>query len=177
MAGAAFFGAINSDVFGYRLLPGTFFIFAAGSALASRDWRLPLAVAVLGIAGVLLATVYLPLPYNREVYLGTAIGIAAVAILREKRFSQLDEFLGNISYGVFLNHFILIWLCERFGLWMPLWVPVGSVLLAVASYWLCEHPAMLFRKRWRADRKKGQPQARSVRSPTHPSLNPPSIEN
>ena len=152
VAAAAFLGLIDPDIFGYRLLPGTFFIFAAGAALAARDWRLPVATALIGAGGFVIASAYLPLPYNREVFLGAAIGVAAVAILRHKRFSRLDEFLGNISYGVFLNHFILIWLCERFGLWMPLWVPSGSIALAAASYWICEHPAMLYRQRWRRER-------------------------
>jgi peptidoglycan/LPS O-acetylase OafA/YrhL len=152
---AAFFGFINTDWYGYRLLLGTFFIFAAGAALAdpkaiSRNF--PKVVMTLsGVAA--LVTFYSPrlfaFRYNMEVTTGAVIGVGAVTLLRNFRFSAVDEFLGNLSYGVFLNHFLLIFIADRFRINYCLFVPVGSVALSVISYKLVERPALNWRRRLR----------------------------
>jgi peptidoglycan/LPS O-acetylase OafA/YrhL len=48
----AFFGIISPDTYGYRLLPGTLFIFFAGTAMARQDilWRnLPAGIWIAAI--------------------------------------------------------------------------------------------------------------------------------
>ncbi len=151
---AAFLSVINTDTFGYRLLPGTFFIFAAGIALASPEKearRYALAAVVMAAIGFTVSTAGFALPYNREVSLGLLIGVPIVAYLARLRSNPIDDLMGNLSYGVFLNHFILIWLCEHFGAPKFL-IPIGSIALAHASYLLVEEPSMRFRHRWRQRR-------------------------
>jgi peptidoglycan/LPS O-acetylase OafA/YrhL len=161
----AFLGVINTDYFGYRILPGTLFMFLVGSALAApdkMDHRLPWA-AWIG-AAILFALIYaqrslLMLPYNKEVLLGLLIGIPAVTLLRKFRFSALDETFGNLSYGIFLNHFFCLWLLK--GLfhvevnrtWHYLLLLALSALLALISYYAVEKPALNWRRnlRYRSD--------------------------
>lgn len=54
-------------------------------------------------------------PFNAEVTLGIAVGIPLVYLLTKLKFHRMDEFLGNISYGVFLNHFVVMYLLRGFG--------------------------------------------------------------
>jgi peptidoglycan/LPS O-acetylase OafA/YrhL len=158
VSGFAFFGFINTDWYGYRLLIGTFFIFAAGSALADPkaiSSRFPQAVMALSAIAA-LATFFSPwlfaMRYNMEVTVGTVIGVGAVALLRDFRFKAVDEFLGNLSYGVFLNHFLLIFVADRFKINYWLLVPIGSLVLSAISYKLIEKPALDWRRRLRRDK-------------------------
>jgi peptidoglycan/LPS O-acetylase OafA/YrhL len=109
--GIAFFGLINTDWYCYRLLPGTFFIFAAGAALADPKAirsEFPRALIVLSAIAA-LATFSSHSLYamrdNKEVSTGVVVGVGAVTLLRNYRFKAFDQLLGNLSYGVFLNHF------------------------------------------------------------------------
>ena len=55
------------------------------------------------------------LPYNKEVLAGLVIGIPALWVLKAVPTSKFDMDMGNLSYGVFLNHFFLIWLLDGMG--------------------------------------------------------------
>ncbi|MBD3844274.1 acyltransferase [Bosea sp. SSUT16] len=151
-------GYINSDWFGYRLLPGTFFVFIAGACLARPSilsGRYPVAV-VLGSLFVFCALAafradWFALPYNKEVLFGTMIGVSAVAALRNTKFSATDELFGSLSYGVFLNHFVIMWVLDVAHV-SRLAVPAVSVAVAFASYKFVEEPALKLRQRLRASR-------------------------
>lgn len=152
----AYMGLINTDVWGYRLLPGTLFIFLTGSFIYDRKIkhrRLALAViwacAAIGLAAVKQQP-SLQLPNNAEVLAGLVIGIPAVCLLRNLPNSRLDTLLGNISYGVFLNHFFLMWLFEALS--FPATSPKRIVVLVLCSVVLSsitfnaiEAPAIRFR--------------------------------
>jgi peptidoglycan/LPS O-acetylase OafA/YrhL len=96
---------------------------------------------------------YYALPYNKEVLLGLLLGLGALSVLRRLPFSRLDEFLGNLSYGVFLNHFIVIWWLRHYrgvedyarfdDIMMML---LASILMAAASFHLVERPAIRWRR-------------------------------
>jgi peptidoglycan/LPS O-acetylase OafA/YrhL len=81
-----------------------------------------------------------------------------VFVLRGLKFSATDEFLGNLSYGVFLNHFLLIWLAQSYlQASSPLWVAciIGvSMALALATYWLVEQRALEWRRAIRYGRSR-----------------------
>lgn len=154
VAFSALMGLINTDWFGYRLLPGTFFIFAVGSALAKPETigrYYPLLVLGLGLTALIVVLTnqrLYTLPYNREVMAGIVIGIVIVGALGKRRFSRFDELLSNLSYGVFLNHVLLMWLAKHFGISLFA-VPLVSLALAYVTYNLVEKPALRWRHRLR----------------------------
>lgn len=166
---AAYWGLINTDNFGYRLLPGTLYVFLAGSAFARDDDSARLLLACVFAAGVGLfillicnARLY-ALPFNKEAVLGLTLGMLIVGGLRRLRLppwaARLDLFLGDLSYGVFLNHFLLIWLFQRLaGVSVFNGPSLGAVilassLLALLSFLLVEQPALRWRRAFRRDGK------------------------
>jgi len=151
----AYCGIINTDWFGYRLLPGTFFVFAAGAALAvPRRFHILFLPAVvttssIGAFSSLMWPDVFGMPHNFEVTSGIVIGIAAVSLLRGSEFSQIDEFLGNLSYGVFLNHYLLIMIAQTYQIAMWPFVPLFSIGMAWLSCRFVEQPALRWRRQWR----------------------------
>lgn len=161
----ACFGKLEFDVWAYRLLPGNLFIFLAGSALARPSLyhrHLPKAVFV---AAVLLLALSFGVesmrqtPRVREMLAGLIIGIPAVALLSRKQFGRLDEMLGNISYGVFLNHLMVLWVfiavfdLNRRTPHAPLYF-LGLLAVSIALSWLTftlvERPLIAFRRSLRS---------------------------
>lgn len=96
----AYVGLVNTDAVGYRLLPGTFFMFLAGMAFAddrlfARRYRIAvLAFALLLCGGMLLDPRLHGLPFNREVLLGLVLGILVISAIRNTRSGSLDRACG-----------------------------------------------------------------------------------
>lgn len=119
---AAFAGFIQTEWFGYRLLPGVLFVFLLGSHLydchhagpsgRTRGTRV-VALTLLGIAA-LAATGHLggklQLPYNPETLIGLGAAIPLLHLLAMRSARVWDERAGELSYGVFLVHFLVFWL-------------------------------------------------------------------
>lgn len=156
----AYAGVLNTDNYGYRLLPGTLFIFLAGSAFAAPlslgrkfPWLVWIGAALLyGLAYV--DRTLLTAPYNKEVLVGMLVGIPVLALLKDWRFSALDEFLGNLSYGIFLNHFSCIWVMQKLGFNLNRIGPFVLLLavsasFSLASYYVIEFPALKWRRKLR----------------------------
>jgi peptidoglycan/LPS O-acetylase OafA/YrhL len=63
----------------------------------------------------------------------------------------VDEFFGNLSYGVFLNHFIIIWVMQKFlavkafGILHIIILLMSSCGLAFISFIYIERPALIWR--------------------------------
>ncbi len=94
-------------------------------------------------------------PFNAEVTLGIALGIPAVLVLTRFKYHRVDELLGNISYGVFLNHFVVMYLLR--GFWpvaydaqMVTAVLVLAFGLSCVSYYFVEKPVLALRHKLRA---------------------------
>jgi peptidoglycan/LPS O-acetylase OafA/YrhL len=110
-------GVINTDNYGYRLLPGVLVFFMLGSFVfesqrhKQRGIRMimPVCIAVLGLALLLWQFQLLQLPYNRETLIGLVLGLGLLAVLGPLKQREWDNKLGDLSYGVFLNHFLLQW--------------------------------------------------------------------
>lgn len=150
-------GILNTDHYGYRLLPGTLFMFLAGHCLAHfRRYSVYLISLYLSIGGICIWLFLNPeikaLNYNREVMLGLLVGIPAVALVRSLRITKWDSILGDLSYGVFLNHFLIIWLLDRFApgrhLGLLEWTAIllCSVALSYLSLTFIESPAIKWRR-------------------------------
>ncbi len=159
---AAAFGAMNADIWGYRLLPGTLFMFLLGSCIYDArkpSLRHPAVLVLLvgiGCAVALSVTGKLESPYNREVMLGLLVGVVVLFYLAQTGRGAWDDWLGNLSYGVFLCHFLVIWLFETMGIGRNAWtiglMVVVSVVLAYASYMGVERPVLQWRYRLRKKR-------------------------
>lgn len=125
ISGAVFFGAklclYNSDWWGYRLLPGVMFIFLSGLLIQRWvDGRLSTLekYAFLGFCGgfVLLSYWIVFLRGNYGIYtletiLGYLVGVALLfLILKFPTKIPGEKIAGFLSYGLFLNHFTVIWI-------------------------------------------------------------------
>ena len=134
---------VDSDVYGYRLLAGVGFIFLAGTLLGRSD-RLSRGALTLLWASSVAYVVWLRsgnhyLPFNTEVALGVALGLPLlVAFLRLPRkglLHWLQRRAGELSYGVFLFHFPVIWLLQLFGFSGPS-TATGVIALSILLAWL-----------------------------------------
>lgn len=154
----AVFGKINSDWFGYRLLPGVLIFFLLGAALQTlhQQQRLITARWLVGISLLVVLLLgwlagqhgSLHQPYNRETLLGLALALPILHILARQPRSTWDDTAGDISYGVFLNHFLLYWAIFPSGVSLsrlPIFI-LSSMLLAWLTQRLLERPCLAWRK-------------------------------
>ena len=153
---------INTDWFGYRLIPGVLWVFGLGMLLfAWQRSRPQWAHAVAVAAPVLALGIYLLLhhkdlhavPFHQEVLLGWGLGVPLVhwlglagmqaklassgkrtALNLQQRAHQLA---GDASYGVFLNHFLLIWCMQVINLPVDLLVSSQTSPMAMVTIVLC----------------------------------------
>jgi peptidoglycan/LPS O-acetylase OafA/YrhL len=164
----AAFGVLPTGWFGYFLPPGVLFMFLLASLLrdlhgtAHRSYAGGLAAGVMAGA-ILLAAMLLPgdrlfVPCNRETLLGLGLGLPILHGLARRNRRAWDERLGHLSYGIFLNHFLVKW-CFFEG---PVkgGAAIGAYLalclaLAAVTYGLVERPALRLRHGLRAKRRAG----------------------
>ncbi|WP_248744751.1 MULTISPECIES: acyltransferase [unclassified Pseudomonas] len=159
-------GVINTDIYGYRLLPGVLFIFLCGSYIFfSEKWGKILIFTAWTVQLILFIAIQVgtvkEAPSNTEVTAGIIFGIPAIYFLSKFGYHKIDEFFGNISYGVFLNHFIFIYIFHSFGASNLYNSPsLATALLAcsfiasLASYYFIEKPILRYRH---ILRKKSRP--------------------
>lgn len=156
---------IDAHAYGYFTLPGTLFIFMIGIELYER--RDPLLLrSLIAFAAVLCALVHavetFRVSVTQEVTIGIVLAIVivpAIAALKlPPAIRAIDRMLGHLSYGLFLNHFIFIWLLQRhYGLGN---VPfdadklailiAASTLAAAVTHWLIDRPIEQLRHRLRS---------------------------
>jgi len=153
-------GLVNSEWFGYRLLPGVLVIFLTGGYIYEYIQQRPHArfalisvlISLLLIALSIQLSALWHLPYSREVFIGLAFGIPVVTLLARLPRRDRDEWLGHLSYGLFLAHFLWIWAAET---WLgpmahhPIWLLLGSTALAAIGIFLVEMPVTRWRHRLR----------------------------
>ena len=108
-----FFLPNYEDALGYRLLPGVFFIFLVGCKLNYYEIRnskiliLTLIILIFLLAYVIQDNLYEYI-YIKSVIIGTLIGTIILNFIKKNKSNKIDLFFGNISYGIFLNHYIII---------------------------------------------------------------------
>jgi len=158
----AFAKILPTDPFTYRLLPGTLFIFLCGSLMFDRrqESKPPLLVrqtlwTALAFLIIAIAVPMVRIAENREVPIGLLLGIPMVWFLRLAVSGPWDELAGNLSYGLFLNHFILIRAAKTifgiktFHLTEILIVLAAALAFAALTFYGVERPFLIWRHQLR----------------------------
>lgn len=137
----AIIGVLNTDYFGYRLLIGVIFIFLLGSLLykaKSNDKKalqiLCLTYILVFCLGAYIFTFSLKQPYNYEVISSLLIGMPIIYFYSSTITKNIDDYLGQISYGLFLFHFPALWLSAIFGYSHIVIVLFLTLLLSISCY-------------------------------------------
>lgn len=154
------FGLLNTDHFGYRLIPGILFIFILGSFFAEQSVLHPrrasqkrvwvAAWLCVGIYALVLLLKRDHEPFRVEVAIGLVCGLPLILLLqrfpaKKNWIKTLNRRAGELSFGIFLYHFPVIWTLRSVGLpyaglgAFP-WVLLFSMLLAFAGHWSIERP-------------------------------------
>ncbi len=154
-------GFINSDWYGYRLLPGVLMFFLLGAGLQhlhqqrqpTRALTLTVGVSALAVLalGLLQLNGTLRQPYNFETLLGLILGLALLHTLATRSRNRWDDLAGDISYGVFLNHFLIMWTLYPQGVGstqLPAFLALG-IVLSWLSQRVVEQPLLKLRHRFR----------------------------
>jgi peptidoglycan/LPS O-acetylase OafA/YrhL len=149
---------LDTDYYGYRLIPGVLFIFLLGALheFSSRHTALRMVLITLWLLNFIyllwLVTVAQHLPYNEEVALGLMIAMPLLALLSRPKTDKrnnaiakhLDSKLGALSYGVFLYHFPVIWLLNLQPPVLAMYditaVAALSLCCAAFGHWAVERP-------------------------------------
>ncbi|MCI5116457.1 MAG: acyltransferase [Candidatus Electrothrix sp. LOE1_4_5] len=122
---AACFGWLHTDYYGYRLLPGVLFIFNVGVCLAiasnspekisAFDKNFPPVIFGLTILFSVLLGVFGRSHVLRpnQIIVGILISIPTITYLSSfKRKVVFNRFMGDISYGIFLSHYLALWIVQ-----------------------------------------------------------------
>ncbi|WP_375474579.1 acyltransferase family protein [uncultured Nostoc sp.] len=155
----AYLGIIHTDYFGYRLIFGTIFIFICGSFLyknnninTNQPVKFTLIFSCLLLAATFLNS-RLILAFNREVLTGLILGIISIHLLIKIKRTYLDDFFGNLSYGLFLSHYLVIFEFEQLKIhWNFKWILVmllTSIFLSGIGFFCFEKPVIALRKKIR----------------------------
>lgn len=160
-------GQINFNEWSYFNLPGTLFIFQMGSALATLTKSTPVRFSrvwafICLIGGVAIVSILIVVPglgYSREALLAIAMVPPLIYFGSRHNFGRLDSRLGDISYGVFLNHVLLTYCMDwqvaltGFSLQRDLFgfilLVLTSSLVSYLTYSWIERPFITLRRRWR----------------------------
>lgn len=158
---AALHGVLHTDWYGYRLLAGVLWVFAAGMLMFHAHRHRPALATLLACAAPVLALlVYVYLrglglhtaPYHQETLIGWGVGLPLLHWAGRFKSGRVDHVAGDVSYGVFLNHFLLIWLLFPAPDRTPLQLAVLA-LCSVALSWATQHwlekPVLAWRRRLR----------------------------
>lgn len=152
-------GIIHTDYYGYRLLPGILFIFILGVSIYKNtsekskpdmfDHFFPAFVyATLLLLLIVLGMFKMLLPaYVRETILGILIGMPIITYLAKSKINMpMNHFLGDLSYGIFLSHFLAIWITKYYSLidksthpyfYIPV-IFIISLLISIVGVFLVE---------------------------------------
>jgi len=154
------FQVLDTDYFGYRLLPGILFVFLLGSSFTERSALHPRTSTqrlIFFMSWVLLGVYLLSLLlmgdhhlFRVEVAAGLFCGVPLIALLQQQPSTKswlkvVNRRAGELSYGMFLYHFPVIWTLQLLGLpsvdtqALPM-VLSFSLLLAAIGHWFIERP-------------------------------------
>lgn len=144
-------GVLNADYYGYRLIAGVGFIFIAGTLINRHDLACRLCLSGVWLASVIysgyLAATGTSVAYNLDVALGFAVGLPLLYLFlrfpRSGFLHLLQKRAGEISYGVFLFHFPVMWMLQLLGYQgksTAIFVVLVSAVMAWGAHSLIERP-------------------------------------
>lgn len=158
---------IESDWYGFRLLPGVLFVFLLGSYLydlqrsdtghaAARRLVVGAAAGAAGFGLLLAALGKLVLSHTAETLLGIVLCLPLLWLLGMRRRRSWDERLGDLAYGVFLNHFLVQWaIVGRVdGVTRGVVFICAVIVLSGLQQWVVERPAIAWRDALRRRRQQ-----------------------
>ncbi|MGI5827479.1 MAG: acyltransferase family protein [Patescibacteria group bacterium] len=151
----AAFGIIDTRLYGSRLLPTVLLFYITGEILYNLHIKRQISSnrLYLIISWVTAVIIFLflkdqgkiQLAYNGPVLLGYIFLMPLSYLLISLSIrSKVDDFLGKVSYGVYLNHFLLLWVFDYFKFFPNSQsLKIASILIASCtlscfSYWLIE---------------------------------------
>ncbi|MBP1015750.1 acyltransferase [Serratia fonticola] len=150
----AYFNLINPDYYGYRMIAGTLFIFILGGYLTNppKNKNKIIFIYILSVTFLLLSVVIRDVD-NRiiEVLFGVVVGMPIVLFLARKDIrNKFDLLMGNLSYGVYLNHMFISLVLVKLGydiskLSTLILLILLSTSLSYISFSLIEKPIYKFR--------------------------------
>jgi peptidoglycan/LPS O-acetylase OafA/YrhL len=165
-------GGIYPEQLGYRLLCGTFFMFVLGSCLYKHTkypkWNEPSGKidgfdrVFLGVGfGICLLCFIvssllgnLAQDYSMEVLTGVLLGVPILYWTSSNSIRlPLNTLLGDLSYGIFLSHFLAKWSLMQFYPTLALNSLTGrclalflSAVISLPGIFLIEKPIFIYRK-------------------------------
>lgn len=116
------FSILNPDYFGYRFIVGVFFIFLLGSAIQSykktdKYFIASIYLSILILIPIFIYTNSFSPTYTKETLIGLLVGIPLVLLISKTKMKlPFNTLLGSLSYGIFLTHFLSIWILEYIGI-------------------------------------------------------------
>lgn len=150
----ACFGILESNVWGYRLLPGVLFLFLLGILISrgGRNWKKVLVIWFYCVMLFVLSHIKCveDIMVVRSSIVGILLGIPIIYLLKSFPRNFIDRVLGRMSYGIYLNHFLLIWIWkkpetnnERIALL------IISAIISIITYIIIEKPCDILRNKIR----------------------------
>ena len=139
------FSIINPDYFGYRLVVGVFFIFLLGVSIQKVSSKTHTAFDkpfILAVWSTIL--LFVPLfiyldtfspTYTKETFIGLLFGVPLVYTIAHSSIKlPFNRVMGSLSYGLFLSHFLAIWLVEYFNIAfdIPLYSSIQIIAISLA---------------------------------------------
>lgn len=153
---AAQTGFLQTDWWGYRLLPGILLMFLMGACVLRHErWMLGLVWLTAAIVFcAIMAGLIGAQPYNVETSVGLLLGIPILMLLSRLSRRGWDDFFGRLAYPFFLLHFPMLWVWQAAGYPATALLNQPTILLAwlastLAASWLlfliCELPLTHYR--------------------------------
>lgn len=164
-------GLIDYSIYGYYLIPGTLFLYISGVMIYYHNYKKSFIVHLVesneishifwkySILFIYLCQIFFLFWFlsndklsSAYVQVGYLVLLPIILVLSKvKKRMPIDVFLGNISYSLFLCHFLALWMCRYFsgvtGISIyPFEIVAFSVFLAWVGYYAVERPARIFRK-------------------------------
>ena len=150
------------DPLGYRFLPFTLYIFLIGASLFYNSLKKNNLIKITIFIFALLTIIinykidYYTINFAKEIALGILSSIFIVSYLKDIK-NKVDMYLGGLSYGIFLNHYFIIEILNKYLIESEIKKTFIAILISIifssVSYHFIEKYSSLFRRKIRYNNK------------------------